>query len=164
MTVRRITALDPGGTTGLATYGHDGLSAMQGSPDEILDQLEYSLKPFDWDERPDIVVCESFTISMHTLKKSRGGSNAAIETIGAARYLCRRAGVPFRLQSPGEAKGFASDSVLRRVRWLPGLPDHARDAARHLLLACVTEGLIPAEHLLPPEETGTLTTEGGSSG
>lgn len=153
----RIIAIDPGGTTGVATWGDDGLAASQDTPDEVLDYLADALAGrFAEDGRPGLVVCESFTISGATLKMSRGGSNTALETIGAARYLCRRAGVEFRLQSPAEAKGFSTDEKLRRIGWLPGLPDHARDAARHLLLACVKCGLISAEEVMPPDERGTI--------
>lgn len=140
-------AIDPGGTTGMAAWDQveEELVAAEGSPAEVLDWLAEEIR----ERRIGLVVCESFTITGGTIKKTRGGPNAAIETIGAIRYLCRVGGVPLVLQSPAEAKGFSTDDKLRRIGWFEGLPGHARDAARHLLLRCVTDGSIPGESVMP---------------
>ena len=151
--VKYVVAVDPGGTTGLAMYSpSEGMSATQGKPYEIIEWIGDSLDAID------IVYCERFTISQQTLKKSREGSNVAIETIGIIRWLCSRAGIRFVEQTPGEAKGFATNDKLRAMGWLK-LPDHARDAARHLLLAVVKERLIDPKILLPQ---GTIPTKEGS--
>jgi len=153
-----IFAIDPGGTTGLATYSREnGLRVMQGPPYEIIEWVEANVRT------ADLVVCESFTIGQGTLKKSREGSNTAIETIGVIRWLAYRAGVGFRLQSPAEAKGFSTNFKLRAVGWYDGIPEHARDAARHLLLACVREGLVPAESVIPVNERGMMGEGKGES-
>jgi len=155
-----IIAVDPGGTTGLATYSREvGLRTMQGPPYDIIKWVDDSIGV----GAIGLIICESFTIGQGTLKKSREGSNTAIETIGVIRWLAYRAGVGFRLQSPAEAKGFSTNLKLRAVGWYDGIPEHARDAARHLLLACVREGLVSAESVIPPNERGMMGDGKGES-
>ena len=76
-----------------------------------------------------VVVCESFKVMQSTLKKTF--QPASLEIIGALRWFCWEADVPFILQPPSD-KTFMPDSKLRALGWwLPG-EGHARDAARHL--------------------------------
>jgi hypothetical protein len=78
---------------------------------------------------------------------------AAIESIGALRYLCLYYGVEFdALQKPSE-KGFASAAKLKKMGWYrPSKGGHQNDAARHLLIACVRRQLIDASIFLEEEE------------
>jgi len=87
------------------------------------------------------VVCESYIVTANTLKKSR--QNWSLEGIGVFRYLARTSDAEFTLQSPADAKTFATDEKLKAMGWhVPGR-DHANDASRHLLLYCLKRRIIP---------------------
>lgn len=81
------------------------------------------------------VVAERFVISGGTVTVARGDTNWSIELIGILRYLCRKYGHEFDLQGAGDAKRLGTDKLLRRLGWWTPGSDHARDAARHLVLA-----------------------------
>ena len=132
----RLLAIDPGHTTGIAykdfsydqkptTYMPVGFSACT----RMISDLMLGF--------PDLVIVERFTINLATTKKSRGGSNEAIELIGVTRYFCEFYGSEMAQQSPADAKNFCSDEKLKRLGWYVPGPDHARDALRHLVLAAV---------------------------
>lgn len=144
----RILTIDPGHTTGIAfkdfatseapvTYMPIGLIAAYGHFFSLIAN-----------EGPDLIVCEKFTITAGTAKKSRGGSNEAIELIGVARYAAWNHGVNFEEQMPSDAKNFCSDVKLRRLSWYVPGPDHARDALRHLVLAGVRHGVLDPATLI----------------
>lgn len=95
----------------------------------------------------DLVVCETFRISTRTVQQTQAGSLVAIETIGVARWLCDSAGVEFSMQDPAEAMGFVTNDRLKHLG-VYATADHARDAVRHLVLACVKRGVIPATSLV----------------
>ena len=140
-----ILAVDPGKTTGLATWAEDEpfMSAQ-------LPHMEFLDWTWDilWTEI-DAVVCESYIITAATLRKTRG-ENWSLEQIGALRWMCERTrGVTsFTLQSPSEAKSFATDAKLRKVGWYKPGQDHANDASRHLLVYLIRHNLFDAHALL----------------
>ena len=85
-----------------------------------------------------LLVVEKFTITARTAQMSQ--QPRALETIGVMRFLARRAGAQFHMQTPSAAKRFVTDQQLHKVGlWKPG-QDHARDALRHLILAITTHG------------------------
>lgn len=93
------------------------------------------------------VVCESFTIAAHTAKKTR--QYWSLESIGAIRWACMKAGVSFTLQSPADAKGFATDAKLKALGWYTPTKDgHANDAARHLLKRAIDIGAMSVDDLM----------------
>lgn len=133
----KVLAVDPGGTTGFATW-EDGLWRAWAEP------WEESCATIHRELATDVTrcVCESFHISTQTARKSTAGSLQAIELIGIARYMARVYDVEFRLQSPSEAKMFATDAKLRALgMWTKGV-DHPRDATRHLVLYLCNARLI----------------------
>ena len=133
--------MDPGGTTGLATW-IGGVHRAWAEPFERAQTEVHRYLVMDRDEKLGLVVFESFTITAQTLRKTRDGTKA-IEFIGVARYLTRCFGVEFETQSPADAKGFATDSKLKALGWkTPGPGDHSKDASRHLLLALVRRQLL----------------------
>ena len=90
----------------------------------------------------DVIVCEDFRITMQTAKKS--AQPDALKIIGALDYLAFRDGAKFVLQTPADAKRFATDDRLRKAGlWTPGRR-HANDAARHLFLYLCKKGLLNA--------------------
>lgn len=136
-----VVAVDPGKTTGLAkAHFHDGdARAVYGFTCDELPTWDAVDIVNRWMDRVDLVVCESFTPRPGV----RTWQPDALESIGAIRYLCRRAGVPFELQSPADGKRFGTDEKLRAMGWhRPSPGGHRNDAARHLLVAGVRHGWI----------------------
>jgi hypothetical protein len=150
----RIVAADPGGTTGVAVYdsavGQESFQSFElptweavHALDRMLDRLHTPLA--EW---VDLLVCESFIISEGTLKKTRAGSYAALESIGALRYLAQKHIIPFELQEP-VAKGIATTERLKILGWhRPSKGGHQNDAARHLLVAAIRYKVIDPKMFL----------------
>jgi hypothetical protein len=140
-----ILAFDPGGTTGVAAWCNDD----EGDPVFDSEQLSWSefvnnIDKYEF-EPDDVIVAERYTITAQTLRKSR--QTTALEVIGVLRYIAARAHIEFVLQSPADAKRYATDARLEKVGWLKrplARNDHANDAARHMLLYLVSEQLIEA--------------------
>ena len=137
----RALAVDPGGTTGLAAWDDGEWDATHRPWLDAQDHIE-ALVPY-----LDLLVCESFHISMQTAKKDPKGSLQAIELIGVCRFLARRAGIEFVTQSPSEAKTFSTDEKLKHYVWWNS-SDHARDASRHLMLALAKRHIIDLKDLI----------------
>lgn len=130
-----ILAVDPGKTTGWASYvpgeplseteshfsaGELGLQAFLERADERLTE-------------GDEVVCERFTISKRTLTAA-ADAHWAMKGIGVLEYWCTTRGLKFTLQTPAEAKGFATNEKLKAIGWYTATTGgHANDGVRHLL-------------------------------
>lgn len=124
-----VLAIDPGGTTGLATWRGGGFKSWQRPFDEALAMCHQIIA---LEGAVDLVVCEGIAITAATLRKTRNVQDA-IEYIGVVRYLSKCYGKEFVIQMPAD-KGFGTDSKLRHVGWWNGTTGgHANDAARHLL-------------------------------
>lgn len=144
----KVLAVDPGGATGMA-YWQDGppeefSACTVAEPMRVLEMV----RKYILEEKIDVLVCETFTISAGTAKKSREGSNTAIELIGAMRWLAYKGETPFVLQKPGDASGFCTDAKLRNLGWWTKGPDHARSATRHLVLYLASSGAIDLARLI----------------
>ena len=131
-----VIAFDPGGTTGVAVY-HHGLDAVRSF------QIEGGREGFwEWARNHGIthggpVVCEDYIINAGTASKSQ--QTDPLRIAGYLEGLCRMAGTEFVLQTPAQAKRFASDDKLKHLGWWnPTTGGHANDAARHLLTYMVT--------------------------
>lgn len=120
-----LIVLDPGGTTGLAEYlVHTPASTrFMEVPDR------FDLYRFIRYSDLSAVVCESFV--------PRGGpltnQPEALKIIGWVEGECHLRGVPFILQTPGQAKSFATAAKLKACGFWPKGLGHAQDAGRHLL-------------------------------
>lgn len=122
-----IIAVDPGVVTGVAMWDRE-FASFQEEAYGALYRIESMLRQGG----VDTVVCEAYTITAATLRKTR--QPASLESIGALRYMCRRGSVEFVLQTPADAKRFASDQKLKAAGWYTPTPGgHANDAARHLM-------------------------------
>lgn len=151
MTEVLIIALDPGELTGMAlgwfnprdiTGVHTASLTERGPLDTVSAVEAFLLARRHEDDQPTAVVCESFI----PRPGIRTWQPAALETIGALRYVCRKYGVPFTLQSPADAKRFSTNEKLKTVKWfVPTSGGHQNDAARHLLLYCVRHGYVAPE-------------------
>jgi len=100
----------------------------------------------------DLIVVENFIISASTLRKTRAGTHATIESIGALRYLARTYGVEFDDSQTAVEKKFSTAAKLKALGWYKASPGgHQNDAARHLLIATVRRGLIDPATFLTEE-------------
>lgn len=140
-----VIAVDPGLTTGWAALYPDG-EFRSGETRGFYEFLKtvyglLSSRAFDWH-----IVVEKYTITPETIKKSR--QTDALEIIGALRFFARHFDAGFSMQSPAEAKTFATDAKLRKMRWFQQGRGHANDASRHLLCYAVRTGLVKPDNLL----------------
>lgn len=144
---KKIIALDPGVVSGfcvvLFTDMDASVDCMGEMPQfEMCRWLEGQLKGGD----VDTVVCESFTITQRTLKVGR--QPASLEIIGTARYLCEKYGALFVLQTPADAKRFATDKRIKAANlWKATSGGHANDAGRHMLLRLAKLGKVKVTEL-----------------
>lgn len=137
-----VLAVDPGGTTGLATQRDGKWRAWMAPFEETGEAVQAELARGGW----DLCVFENFIITAATLKKGRQGSQS-LELIGVGRYLCKCYGVPFETQNPSDAMSFSTDKKLKALGWWTKGPDHANAASRHLLLALARHKTLAAEQL-----------------
>lgn len=143
----QILAVDPGKMTGLAWATFDpalGVTSFKSWERETWPAVDYAAYLIA-EGNLDLVVCEAYTITPATLKKTR--QYEPLETIGALRYLCRLHRVDFMLQFASAVKPMATNARLASMGWRsPSIGGHADDAARHLLVAAVQLRLVdPAE-------------------
>lgn len=155
----KILAVDPGGTTGFTLWQEwpedAGQSSIQTWMEEdalkAVDDVNYVRAGYGYpDGRRGLnaIVCENFIIGAGTIKKSREGSNTAIEIIGALRWLAYKEQTPFVTQNPGDVT-YIDDAKLKRLGWYTAGPDHARSSTRHLVHYLLTIKRLDAALLLP---------------
>ena len=133
----RVIAVDPGGTTGYAEWDSErGLIAF-GQIDEWMTACSLLL-----DRHPDVIVCESFRITVETAKKAR--SYDALYQLGVFKYECAKLGIAYDVQAPGD-RMFATPKKLATMGWEPK-GDHAKSATMHLLTWLFNNG-----HITPLE-------------
>lgn len=134
----RIVSLDPGGTTGWASFTSDGDSAQwicgQLAAKNHHDQLDNMLGMMHTDQYH--IVCESFEYR----NVSRAGLVLdSVEYIGVMKRYAQCWGVSYTMQTASQGKvgtrpnAFVKPSNLRKLGlWSPGNV-HAMDAYGHLL-------------------------------
>lgn len=132
-----IIAVDPGKVTGIATWAGGEFNSWQEPTWFAVDRIWAKLERLP-DNAVVEIVCESYTITASTLRKTR--QNYSLESIGALRWMSNTHGVEFVLQAPADAMGFMTDDKLRMLGWYrPSIGGHANDAARHLGLRLARE-------------------------
>lgn len=144
-----VIAVDPGLTTGWAVLYPDGeFRSGETKGSFAFLKTVYGLlrdRAFDWH-----IVCERYTITPETIKKSR--QTDALEIIGTLKFLTTYYDAGWSMQNPSEAKNFATDAKLRRVRWYRQGLGHANDASRHLLCYAVNHKMIDVSKLMGEEK------------
>lgn len=126
-----VLAYDPGLVTGWALWNPltqdftsgqiEGRHAFYRAVEGIMDS----------GYRPE-VVGEKFTIGPQTMKKTK--QYDALYINGVVDYWAAKHGFSFTLQTPAQAKNFASDDKLKTLGWhKPTSGGHANDASRHML-------------------------------
>ena len=145
----RILAVDPGGTTGWILWSNENGNSVFANPCidawgecdrenfyEVLDDMSSTDLA--------VIVCERYTITGNTLKKSR--QYDALELIGMLRHESWVRGIPFVLQAQNPK--FSTNARLKACGlYVKG--DHGRSAARQLLLYLVKNDIDPGAS---PEE------------
>lgn len=127
----RIIALDPGGTTGVATYVDGEWEHFQIGPEEHHVQLYTFLGEF----KPEVIIYERFMYQRRELTRGVSLNLDAVEYIGIVKlyYLLVDWTIELVCQTPHQAKKFWTDDKLKTVGlYITGAP-HANDATRHLL-------------------------------
>jgi len=124
----QVLGIDPGGTTGLASYNQKLWDVRQLPANEV---AAYVRQWIDWPVPADLhVVCERFVPSARTLSFQPD----ALELIGYTRYLCQEKGIDFSLQSPAPAKKLFPNTLLKTIGAYRQSTPHGLDAARHVAL------------------------------
>lgn len=130
-----VLAIDPGYTTGIAWFDGETMDGQE----LVLEGAAVFLYHLITRGKPAVVVCETFRITAATAKNTQ--APWSLELIGAVRLACELAGVPLKMQAPGEAKGFATDDKLQALGWYNSTKGgHRNDATRHLLVWLVNNG------------------------
>lgn len=142
----RIIALDPGGTTGVATFVFTGgyitshadidFSLFELREDNHHEHLYNDLDNF----QPTRIVCESFEFRQH-IDKNKAKMKVELiskEYIGVAELYAQQNVVPIHYQTASAAKGMIpdvgpeKDVKLKQLGWSHPTPGgHQNDAARH---------------------------------
>lgn len=122
-----IIGIDPGTTTGLATYSETSrkfIATQMPMWDAIswVEQVVYEGRVID------AVAVERFDVGAGTLRKT--WQPDALYVIGALKYVCFDLVIE---QSRADAKGFATDEKLQKLG-VSYPTDHARDAMRQVVL------------------------------
>jgi hypothetical protein len=127
----RILCLDPGLTTGWATF-RDGNLEEYGQWDTpeayTLADTIYALHVARF---LDLIVFESYAVRGNKFKEHVGSEVMTIQLIGAIKVAAHEYGIPFFSQTPAMAKGFCTDTKLREWGLYQSVGPHARDAIRH---------------------------------
>lgn len=130
-----VIAIDPGLTTGWALIDLEDGGLAAGETEGRINFYR-TFESLVGNGRPVEVVAEKFTINTMTARKSPQPD--ALYILGAVEYLCDKLGIPFSLQTPAQAKSFATDEKLRALGWYSTTGEgHSNDARRHLLVYLV---------------------------
>ena len=139
MVERTILAFDPGETTGFARFHPDGdgnitiFMAQLDTKDRSEGARTLKALMTSGPLLNPLVVCEDYRVYGH---KAESHSWAGLHTpklIGRIEQITDDFGIPMVTPMAGEAKGFATDELLKGWDlYEPGMR-HARDAVRHLV-------------------------------
>ena len=128
---RRLVALDPGETVGLAYFDFGELIDVE----QI--KLKFKTRGFDplidriYQLEPDVVVYEDYKIypglaKMHTLS-----GVPTLKVIGAIEFMCSYNKYQSISQMASTAKGFSTDEKLKEWGFYKKAHRHGNDAIRH---------------------------------
>lgn len=132
-----VFAYDPGKVTGWACYEPAFDSWVCGQSDGRFEFYRLFEQTISYGGTVE-VVGEKFTIGAQTAGKT--AQYDALYINGTIEYLAEKLGFGLTLQTPAQAKAFATDTKLKAVGWhKPTKGGHANDANRHLLTYLVTQ-------------------------
>lgn len=132
----RLVALDPGGTTGWATWDDDRGTIESG---ELTGDHHLELYNFLDFGNFDIIIYESFQYRRKEIDKGVAFVLDSVEYIGVIKLFVQDVKYNFLeppdliAQTPATGKGFWTNDKLKKVgAYKPG-SEHEKDARRHLL-------------------------------
>ncbi len=142
-----ILAIDPGKMSGVAIWHPDrpyAITSYELTPLNVVYLVLRNLERYE----DCTVVTEKFTISERTLKTAL--SLDALDINGWLTLESQRQGFELVVQTPAQAKKFATDDKLKALGWFERTKDgHANDAARHCLVYLINKRPAAREQLIP---------------
>lgn len=143
----RILALDPGGTTGIATANYNYDPPIENPNIADFNYMTHEMGPAKhhlalWDFishfNPDTIVCEAFEFRQNYGREGNRNKVELIsrEYIGVAELYCQMTKTRLLMQSASQGKHFVPDAKLEMTGILvtPPHPNrHKNDALRHLV-------------------------------
>lgn len=141
--MHKIIALDPGGTTGIATveFGDDEYewNWYELGPDDHHKELwDFLLRGTVGPSGNFTIVSERFDFRQHDDHRT-GVELISREYIGITKLFCKMYGHPVVLQSAGQAKPFVTDEKLKIMGLYQKGSAHKRDATRHAIYYMVAK-------------------------
>jgi hypothetical protein len=126
-------AIDPGGTTGFAWLVEDANLSFGCGQIEGRHEAEQFVRDMYAQHRDEgvTVIIERWDVRKNTHTLTNQDDPRYI--IGWVDGYCHEHGIPYKEQTPAQAKRFADDLKLQRIGWYVKGQDHSRDAARHLM-------------------------------
>jgi hypothetical protein len=154
MTTYTVLALDPGGTTGWASYQAEVMSYAALGDETQTPKYEYYDEKWERGQLAGIdhqkalytlmglkhtdeyyIVCERFV----ERPDNKGAIDIAQKYIGVVELFAIDRQANLVMQMPAQAKGFVKDATIKKLGlWFPG-QRHAMDATRHLLFFLVNQ-------------------------
>jgi hypothetical protein len=143
--LKYIIGVDPGDSMGIFALRMEEkravrMHSLQGTVSEAVVWLEETLERLSKSGAGVLVACERYTVTPETGKRSQ--QPTALQAIGTVKMFTERYGTRLVMQPPGDAKGIASNFLLKRLGFYTfpkevGQKDanDVNDAARHATLA-----------------------------
>lgn len=123
----RVLAIDPGETTGWATFEACDLTQAGQFPVNDLEAFD----TFVTDHRPDVMVIENYRVYASRAAQHVGSEVNTAQYIGILKFLGGMYQIPIALQMAHQAKGWVSDARLHQLGLFQTGHRHANDAVRH---------------------------------
>lgn len=127
----KVLAIDPGETTGIATFNALELIKFWQEDTKTLESSAKNLTPILVNTAWDAVVIEEYRVFSWRSKEHSWSHLHTPQLIGYIRGTLAIEGIKPIMQTPQNAKGFCTDQKLKDWGFYQrGMP-HARDAIRH---------------------------------
>lgn len=126
-----ILCLDPGETTGWALFEGIALADCGQWPTPEPQLLAENIQHLAEIYTLERIVYESYRIRGNKIREHIGSEVVTIQHIGAIKVVADERGIPTTAQTAGMAKGFATDTKLRRWGLYQSNHRHANDSIRH---------------------------------
>jgi hypothetical protein len=140
-TTRFVVWLDPGLTTGWATYDLSQHEFKSGQGDLFATGTRLTSLA-KWYRGGLAVGWERYLV-LPGSGGITGTAEPSLETIGMARWICLSHGVTVLDPVPSAMRKLGGDDKLRRLSWYHPGQRHANDAANHLLSWFLRSGTLP---------------------
>lgn len=140
-----IIGVDPGTSMGICALRIGDRRAektlsLQTDISTAVNWLEETLYAVNKGPEGALVACERYTVTPETGKRTQ--QPAALQAIGIIKLMVERYDIRFVMMPPADAKGFAPNSMLKRLGFYTTPAEvnchdanDANDAARHATLA-----------------------------